>query len=419
MARRKKSLQIVRPEGRLYACRDCPARCCTSSWGIPVSPGECDRILGDEEARSRLGPRGTAILRAGVLPMREQGEQLACVFLDDDMLCSLHRRHGHEFIPAPCQAYPFGFTENEHEQPVALLSRYCPSIRDNYGEPVEEVLRDKLQQAGGAQPMSPKMGLRSGRVLPKKQYARVVAQWQELLHRAASPTEGLSWLYDFTDALDEELPRSKRPNDAELDQSIEAALACTEPSLQGVPAKLTFSGRVLVSHLLGGICYPSRVLLAHRLRPISLWERIRSWGNRLAWLFGLGKVKLLFVEKPVRVRAAQRVPGFLNGPLGEIFTDYLDELLVRRQGMSKQSYLSRVVVDLALMLVTASRYARASAAGAGRSAVSEADLREGIGIAELLFSHQGDEGQSTVLHSLRLKLMTDRDDFRRLLSAES
>lgn len=418
MARRNKSLQILHPEGRSYACRDCPARCCTSSWGIPVTTEECERIVADDEARSRLGPRGIRILRAGVLPMRERGEQLACVFLDDDMLCSLHRRHGHEFIPAPCQAYPFGFTQNETGQPVALLSRYCPSIRDNYGEPVEGVLRAKLAQAGGAPPMSDKMGLKSGRVLPKQQYVRVVQKWQDLLRSFPSPLEGLNRLYDFTDALDEELPRATRPTDAELGKSIEAALARSSQGLEDEPQKLSFSARILVSHLLGGICYPSRVLLAHRLRPVSLWERVRSWGNRLAWFLGLGRVKLLFVERPVRVRQVQKVPAFLGGPLGRVLTDYLLELLDRRQGMVKQTYLTRILVDLALMTVTASRYARASAAGAQRDAVTEADLREGIGIAELLFSHQGDEGQSPVLHTLRLKLMTDREDFRRLLAAE-
>jgi lysine-N-methylase len=122
MGKKKNSLAIIYPEGQKYACRDCPARCCTSAWGTPVTPEECERILSDDDARFRLGERGSAILRAGVLPMREKDEQLACMFLDDDMLCSLHRKHGHEFLPATCQAYPFGFSMNEKRQPVVLAS---------------------------------------------------------------------------------------------------------------------------------------------------------------------------------------------------------------------------------------------------------------------------------------------------------
>lgn len=347
--------------------------------------------------------------------MREENEKLACLFLDDDLLCSLHKKHGHEFIPAPCQAFPFGFSENEQGKPVALLSRYCPSIRDNYGDPVETVVADKLMQAGGAAPMAEKMGLRSGRVLPRAQYALVVEKWRELLG-AGSPVDALAAIYDFTDALDEHLPRAKAPTDGELRVAIEKS-AGSEVALLS-PSKLGFGGRVLLSHLLGGICYPSRVMLAHRVTPISFGEKVRSWVNRLAWLFRIGSVKLLFVEIPVRVRRIDSVATFLRSESGQLVAEYLKELLDRRQGMQKQTYLSRVVTDLALMTALISHYARAAASAENLLQVEPRHIKEGIGVAELLFSHQGDAGQSVVLHQLRLNLMSNRDDFRRLLAAE-
>ncbi len=417
MGNKKKSLAIIYPEGQKYACRDCPARCCTSSWGIPVTSEECERILSDDEASSRLGERGTAILRAGVLPMREQNEQLACVFLDDDMLCSLHRKHGHEFIPAPCQAYPFGFSMNEKQQPVVLASRYCPSIRDNRGEPIDDLLAEKYEQVGGAPPMSEKMGLRSGRVLPRNQYVMLIEAWADALKTGSNVALSLANIFDLTETLDRGLPPTKRPTD----QEIRLALAPeAEPaSLKLTPGKLTFGGRMLVAHLLGGICYPSRVMLAHRMTPIRFWEKVGSWGNRIRWLFGWGKVKLLFVERAVKVAEISRVAPFLGETLGRIVADYLVELVGRRQGMAKQTYLHRVIVDYALMTTLISRYARAAASAEGLSQVEERHVREGIGIAELLFSHQSDSGQSLVLQQLRLLLMSNRDDFRRLLAAES
>ncbi len=413
---RSKALPILYPKDQKYACRDCPARCCRSSWGIPVSAEERERIMEDDEARERLGYRGEAILRAGVLPMKQSGTGLECVFLDADLLCSLHKKHGHAFIPAPCQAFPFGFSENEKKQPVALLSRYCPSIRDNYGEPVGAVIEDKLAQAGGARPMSEKMGLRSGRVLSRAHYVRLVDRWAELIDQEKSPAESLLRLFDLTDALDEALPKTKKPSDADFS----AALTKAEGTRAVLPSrgKLSFGGRMLVAHLLGGICYPSRVMLAHRMTPIRFMEKVRSWGNRLAWLFGVGKVNLLFVEKPVPVRQIAKVEPFLSGERGLLVVDYLKELLARRQGMDRQTYLHRVLVDLGLMTALISRYARAAASAEGSREVTAAQVREGIGIAELLFSHQGDSGQSTILHHLRLTLMTGRDDFQRLLSAE-
>lgn len=366
-----------------------------------------------------MGDRGTAILKAGVLPMREENEKLVCLFLDDDLLCSLHKRHGHEFIPAPCQAFPFGFSENEKSQPVALLSRYCPSIRDNYGKPVEEVVAEKLKQAGGAAPMAEKMGLRSGRVLPRAQCAEVVEKWRELLGKS-NPVDALAQIYDFTDSLDDHLPRNKKPDDRELRASIGRAIesAASPEAPRLVSSKLGFGGRVLLSHLLGGICYPSRVMLAHRMTPITFGEKVRSWINRLAWLFRLGSVRLLFVEVPVRVRRIDSVAGFLRSQTGQLVTEYLQELLDRRQGMQKQTYLSRVITDMALMTILISHYARAAASVEGLSEVLPQHVKEGIGIAELLFSHQGDAGQSVVLHQLRLNLMSNRDDFRRLLAGE-
>lgn len=348
--------------------------------------------------------------------MREENEKLACVFLDDDLLCSLHKKHGHEFIPAPCQAFPFGFSENEKGQPVALLSRYCPSIRDNYGEPVEDVISEKLKQAGGAAPMAEKMGLRSGRVLPRVQCAEVVEKWREILGKS-NPVDALTRIYDFTDSLDDHLPRTKKPNDGELRIALEKAFEDSE-ALQLAPRKLGFGGRVLLSHLLGGICYPSRVLLAHRMAPVTFGEKVRSWVNRLAWLFRVGSVKLLFVEVPVRVRSIDSIPGFLRSEAGRLVAEYLQELIDRRQGMQKQTYLSRVVTDMALMTTLISHYARAAASAERLTQVEPRHVKEGIGIAELLFSHQGDAGQSVVLHQLRLNLMSNPDDFRRLLAAE-
>jgi lysine-N-methylase len=373
--------------------------------------------MSDDEARERLGWRGEAILRAGILPMREQDEKLACVFLDEDLLCSLHKKHGHAFIPAPCQAYPFGFAQNEKQQPVALLSRYCPSIRDNYGEPVGDIIGQKLEEAGGSHPMAEKMGLRSGRVLPRLQYVRVIQRWRQLLEEGQSASLSLVRLFETTDALDAALPATKRPNDTELSQALEVAEKSEIRPL--CRDKLRFGGRMLVAHLLGGICYPSRVMLAHRMTPIRFTEKVRSWLNRLYWLFSIGTVKLLFVDRPVNVSKVQSVRPFLGSEQGKLVTDYLVELIDRRQGMSKQTYLHRVIVDMALMTALISRYARAAASAEGLREVEARHVREGIGIAELLFSHQSDAGQSSVLHQLRLTLMSNPEDFRRLLAAET
>lgn len=418
-----RKLTILAPEGRHYSCSECPARCCSSPWGIPVSPDEYERISADDLAKERLDARGFAILRAGVLPMREVHKRLECVFLDDDMLCSLHKKHGHEFIPAPCQAYPFGFSKNEAGQSVALLSRYCPSIRDDRGEAVEPLLPAKLEQAGGARPLGPKLGLRSGRVLGPEGMGLVTEAWRaELREESLDPVSALVRTYVALDALDETLPKVKSPSAAEIQSALDSARALalerTLPLSARGAERSPLHARVLYAYLLGGLSYPSRVLLAHRTTKIGFFERVRALGNRLAFLFGFGKVDLYLAGARVPVGNIRHVSPFLRAPLGRIVSDYLCEVLLRRQGMARQSYFSRVLVDLALMTLLVSRHARAAAAGRGAPEVTEADVREGIGIAELLFSHQGEEAQSAVLQTLRLKLMASEKDFRALVESE-
>ncbi len=416
-------LAILAPEGRHYSCSECPARCCSSPWGIPVSPEEYTRITSDDDARARLDARGLAILRAGVLPMREVDRRLQCVFLDGDMLCSLHKKHGHQFIPAPCQAYPFGFSQNEAGQSVALLSRYCPSIRDDRGAPVEPLLPEKLEQAGGARPLGPKLGLRSGRVLGPSGMGQISEAWRaELRDEALDPVSALMRIYALLDALDETLPKVKSPGAPEVRTALDAARALSLERTWPLTARGTkrppFNARVLYAYLLGGLCYPSRVLLAHRTEKLGFFERVRALGNRLAFLFGFGTVDLYLAGARVPVGRIGRVRPFLGAPLGRVVSDYLSEVLLRRQGMARQTYFFRVLVDLALMTIVVSRHARAAAAGRGAPEVTEADVREGIGIAELLFSHQGEGAQSAVLQTLRLKLMASEKDFRALVESE-
>lgn len=412
----KRTLRVVYPESQRFACRDCPARCCQTPWGIAVDDDEKARILGDEEAVARLDHRALDVIKKGVLPMRDTGDGLACVFLDDDMLCSLHKRHGHAFIPANCQSYPFGFSKNEDGESVALLSRYCPSIRDNYGESVSTVIEEKLAQVGGAQAMAEKMGLRSGRTLARTHYARVVREWTEILKSGSLP-EALSAVFDFTDRIDEALPKKKDLGKEEVEAALTAAHERTVREPIAARPRLDFNARIFFGYLLGGLCYPSRVMHAHRVTAVTYWESVRSWGNRLAWFFGWGTARLIFVNNPVAPGRVARVAPVLTAEGGDLVRGFLIEVLQRRQGMSSQTYLHRVVVDLALMTVLISRYARAAASAEGLSAATAAHVKEGIGVAELLFTHQGG-ANLTVLDQLRYKLMTGRSDFRRLLAHE-
>lgn len=411
---RRTSLAILYPREQRYECRECPARCCRT-WGIPVSPEVAHRAIHDPELKARLPGRAPAILAGGTLPMIEKNRQLTCVFLDDDDRCALHKKHGHESLPAACQTYPFGFVKNERGEIGTLMSRHCPSIRDDYGEPLtQRRLEEKLAQAGSARSLAARMGLKSGRTLVLEHYTRVADAWRE--HLVEHPIEGVVTAYELTDALDTALEKAE-PNTKTLLACLETARERT-PRARVVPRKKPgFLARLFFAHTLGTLSYPSRLLTdASALRP-TFGQKLGALWNRVTWLFGFGKADVLYVPRPVPIGAIDRVPRFLGGELGARVNEYLREVVERRQLFTRQTYLTRVLVDLGLITAIVSRFARASAAAHERAEVALSDVMEGIGVAELLITHQSGS-ESTVLSNLRLRLMSEPETFRDFLASE-
>ncbi len=420
MARRKSALRIVYPEEQRYECRDCPARCCRT-WGIPVSPEVAHGILSDEELRKRLVGRAPGVLAGGTLPMIERDGQLQCVLLDDDHLCALHKRLGHEALPSACQAYPFGFLEDEGGRTLTLLSRHCPSIRDNYGKPLGPQVRDKRSQAGGALSLAARMGLRSGRTLPVRAYLPLAEVWKELL-REEGPVLGVLSAYELTDTFDEHLQRGVErgadPEPRQLQQLLGEAREQLETPQLPQRRRPTWQARVFYAHFLGGLSYPTRVLTEFAVTRPTLGRRIGAWGNKLAWMLQVGTVDLLHVPGRIAPGKIDRVPPFLVGEHREFVVDYLLEVIDRRQPFTKVTYLTRALVNLGLSLGLISRFARASALGHGRPEVTRADVAEAVGIADLLMTHRQESQRNLVLDNLQLVLMSDPRLLPRFLASE-
>lgn len=405
-----------------FECRDCPARCCRMPWSIRFSSEEAQRYLSEPWVRERVGDEGAAILGQGVLPVREHDRRLQCLFLDDDMLCSLQKRFGHEYIPRACQAFPFGFVRDEKDVVVAQLSHLCPSIRDNYGNPVDRQLKAKLQQRGETERMSKAMATLGGTILSQPLYLRVATHWDEALARGGSAAATLAALYDWMTVFEGALPGgADRATDASVDAAIARAKTAAVYPLSPLP-RSSFYARMLFAYLLGNLCYPSRVKQHHRVQKPS-WARLeglRSFGNKAAWVLERGTVDLLFVPKPFKLQRVRTVDRFLAQGEGALVNDYLRLVLQRRHVFSTPRHLSAVVLDLSLATVLISRFARCRAAAEGRTRVNPDDVREGIGVAELLLlNHAVLAEQGRLMKNLRWLLLTRRDSFRGVLATEA
>lgn len=391
-------------------------------WNIRFGGDEARRYLAEPWVRERVGEEGALVIGRGVLPVRERDRQLQCVFLDDDMLCSMQKRFGHEYIPKSCQAFPFGFVRDEKDVVVAQLSQLCPSIRDNYGKPVDRQLKAKLQQRGDTERMSTALATLSGVILAQPLYLRAARHWEERLATGASPASTLAELYDWTAAFERALPQGQgRATDASVDAALGQA-GKEEPEPLAPRKKPSFYARVLFAYLLGNLCYPSRVRESHRVEKASWTElqALRSFGNKAAWMLGRGTVDMLFVPRPFKLQRVSTVDRFLAGDEGTLVKDYLCLVLQRRHIFSAPRHLLAAVLDLSLATVVISRFARCRAAADGRVKVSPEDVREGISVAELvLLSHAALSEQGTLMKNLRWLLLTKRESFRALLATEA
>lgn len=414
--------KISSPPGQRFECRDCAARCCRLPASIRISDEEARRYLAEPWVRERVGADGVQIIEGGGLPVREENRGPECVFLDDDLLCSMQKRFGHDYLPRTCQAFPFAFMRGEKGVVIAQLSQLCPSIRDNYGLPVEKQLRAKLLQKGTTAQMSTEIGTLGGVGLSQTQYLRVARRWEEELASAASPAATLARIYDHTLAFEGALPAGlERATDAAVDDALGQAEQHSPAPL--APRKRpSLHARVVFAYLLGYLCYPSRLKLAHRIGEASA-SRLAAWrslGNKIAWMLGWGTVDMLYVPKPFNLRRVKAVNRFLSESEGDLVRDYLRLVLQRRRIFAEPRHLLDVLLDLALATTIISRFARCRAAAEDRTRVTADDVREGISVAELvLVSHVHPSAHGPVMMNLRGLLITNRAWLRGVLASEA
>lgn len=108
-----------------FECSMC-GDCCRSSFKILISKTYYDdyyqRFHQDESERFQAPfsvLKNPTEKRYAFLRRHDSGD---CIFLDDDLHCSIQRRYGHEAIPEVCQKYPRFQTQlNSRSQTIQLL----------------------------------------------------------------------------------------------------------------------------------------------------------------------------------------------------------------------------------------------------------------------------------------------------------
>jgi lysine-N-methylase len=372
---------FVVPEDQRFACRDCPAKCC-KQWSIRITGEERDRFMGEEWIRERLAGHGLAMEepKPGLfqIPMRAVGGIRQCVFLDDDQLCSIHRRHGHDFLSATCKSFPFMFLRAGEAPVRPVLSQYCPSIRDNYGEPVGlALLAEKwgLQQAA-SYTLAGHMRLGPVTRLSEPQFLHLSSAWRRLVMQSGTAAEGLARCQFLTARLTEESGAAENAGESFVERTN--ALAAEAASLTTMtPVAGDLGVRLLLAFVLFSISSPFRLKgTSHTSGRVELARVF------LGLLTRRGKTDLLYMPGMVRLANADAVSS--AGPDAQkILTGYLALVLERQTLLHQARPMQEVLHRVALAMRVADLYARLLASAEGRSEVNVRDMKEGISIAEL------------------------------------
>jgi lysine-N-methylase len=389
--------------GQKFACRDCPARCCQVPWRYTITAEEERRIRSYSWVPERLASAHTSFehLPGGMitLPTVEKDRMLRCAFLDDDNLCSIHKREGIDATPQTCQTFPFGFIEKEDGSLQTYLSHLCPSIRDNYGDPLSEILPEKAERMKDLAPLKLVPHLRLGQgTIRQTHYLEWADQAARILESGEAPSTALLKIRDWT-----------------------ALLAA------GVPENQIFSGNLQLSEIPQGELIPPlpagqwarsiRLLLATCFVPVSYPKRVGSRRQGTArigvFLAGLdfvrqmvqqkGKADLLFLPRPADLQAAFSLPSPSLSPAAKArLARFLGQLLVRRNFFLGEKSLEEIVFLLALAGSVTSVFARLKAASENRTACTVPDLADGESLAELLLTYHG-----SMVHSMKaLEVLT-------------
>ena len=408
------------PKDQRFECRDCPARCCRLPWAIKFSQDEVDRYLAEPWVQTRAGVDGLNVIAGGTLPMREHERRLQCLFLDEDQLCGMQKQFGHSYIPRACQAFPFGFIKNEKGEILAQLSQLCPSIRENYGKPVDKQLKIKLKQKGDVERMTTAMSSLGRVLLGQNQYLEVARAWTTELRKELSPADILAHLYDRMMTFDRALPEgSERVENKAVERALAQARDTLPDPLEPTP-RASFHARALYSYLLGNLCYPARVRQSHRVGGGGALHGVRSLLNKWAWLRERGTVDMLFVKNRFRLQRVRSVKRFLDQPTGALVRQYLLLTVQRRQLFATPRYIHDPIIDMCLATALISRFARCMAAADERDTVTDADVREAISVAELvLVSHVTLAEEGKTMSNLRVLMLSSRDKLRALLASEA
>ncbi len=107
-----------------------------------------------------------------------------CIFLDDDCLCTIHKKFGLEKKPQTCQDFPYQFVEYNDEIYLGM-SFVCTSILSNHGPPLSEEVDEvpaKMEKALSHRQLLKNPCLTKRHQISSRAYEEIETSLKQILH---------------------------------------------------------------------------------------------------------------------------------------------------------------------------------------------------------------------------------------------
>lgn len=409
-----------------FACQECPAKCCRYPWNIIVTQAEYEQYMATDWMVQKLREENveiTAVKNNYSLPRTRKADgDLACVFLTDDNMCSVQVKEGHDFLPYTCQSYPFRFTAQapkvgegeETTAPHGRLSFFCRSIQQNYGEPVGQKLKFKYKKAREAGrieflPTSSELGKQL--TLPDSTYTIISVALTHLFENPSVPVADALWQGRclLEHLIDEHEPGSmasvvsvKKVLDAYAPEKV-------RPQLSELPAGTMIGKTVLALKLFNNIFYAMQDdFPKHPTIDLKKMNgKVLLLKVFMDLLMEQGEYPYWGLPKWVNMNAVKQMKVDEDRPeFQALLRRYYQQFFSSNSLFGVQADVLKGYFILGVTYPYILRVARFNAFANDRDTVTEADLIEAMGYADLLCDSISVRTKNTFIFEMKEKILT-------------
>lgn len=261
------------PDNVVFTCQNSGA-CCRNDWLIGVDDASHARLETVDWQRHDpslpAGPKFRKLplpLLSGETITFARTPQGACVFLDPQAKCSIHRHFGYDTKPQVCREFPYSFVETPDGVAVGV-SFACTAVRGHHGQALADQQSEIQNVLGG-----------SSRVHtvpdPITLYSGVDIDWQEYRRIESA-------VLDVLGRTDQRLPVALMAGSVlvtvsvglcQVERRARAQGGTPRETLESGLAQLKSEGYRRLFDIAAGVRYPRRASSAY-LAPLHAWLRL-------------------------------------------------------------------------------------------------------------------------------------------------